>query len=193
MLDIMFVDESSAVQEKSLAKKTLIAKVKPRNGVKTLDLRTAQSFWNGACTPSSSGASSSASIGRILLPSIEDQAVSFFFSNFAEVDEQNVGFNLITRTYDKDHAHGPIRAVVRAVGLACLSNVAENQRIKDAALANYVSAVSITNNLLRDSATATEDLTLFTIMMLSMFEVSLSSLDVISIIVFLRMNRCAFY
>jgi hypothetical protein len=110
---------------------------------------------------------------RTLLPPLEDQATAFFFANYANwgpyYSTGLAGYSALI--YQEDEPDGPVKTIVRAVGLGGLSRIAKDMRMRNAAIANYVSAISKTNEHLRHPVKARADTTLFSIISLAVFEV----------------------
>lgn len=135
----MFLDESSSVRRKSHASER-----SRQEGPST-------SQTNLTVPSSSSARNFSRSVSpaaRLLNSPLEDQAVAFFF---ADVGPKNSGAatSFSSLIYQQDQPDGAVKTIVRALGLGGLSRAAKDIRLRNAAILNYVSAMSKTNELLR--------------------------------------------
>jgi hypothetical protein len=77
--------------------------------------------------------------------------------------------------YQQGQPDGAVKTIVRALGLGGVSRVARDIRMRNAAISNYVSAISKTNDLLRHPKTAKGDAILFAILSLAVSEVFILS------------------
>jgi hypothetical protein len=155
----MFLDESRSVREKHKSR---------QEGPSTSQTNLLAPGFNSV------GTSRSVSpLARLLHSPLEDQAVAFFFANYADVGPKNSGAatSFSSLIYQQDQPNGAVKTIVRALGLGGLSRVAKDIRMRNAAISNYVSAMSKTNELLRHPTKAKEDTTVFAILSLAVFEV----------------------
>jgi hypothetical protein len=169
----MFLDESSSVRRKSNA---------CGNSHQTGSSTSQTNLLLPSFSSSRNSSSSLSPAARLLHSPLEDQAVAFFFANYADFGPKSSGAaaSFSSLIYQQDQPDGAVKAIVRALGLGGLSRVAKDIRMRNAAISSYVSAISKTNELLRHPTTAKEDNTLFAILSLAVFEVfSLSSVSVI--------------
>lgn len=164
----MFLDESSSVRRKA------------RAGDKTLEQGTSP-CPNSLIVPSHHKAGAfprriSPPV-RLLHSPLEDQAVAFFFSNYADIGPRSssTAISFSSFLYQQDRPDGAVRTIIRALGLGGLSRIAKDVRMRNAAISNYVSAMSKINELLRHPTRAKEDITLFAILSLAVFEVTILS------------------
>jgi hypothetical protein len=167
-LDLMFLDESSNVRRKAHAsdRSRMEGPSIPQTSLLVPSLDSSGNSSRSVSLPS-----------RLLHSSLQDQAVAFFFANYADVGPKNPGAatSFSSLVYQQDQPDGVVKTIVRALGLSGLSRVAKDIRMRNAAISNYVSAISKTNDLLRHPKTAKEDATLFAILSLAVFEVYILS------------------
>ncbi|KAF2280862.1 uncharacterized protein EI97DRAFT_368347 [Westerdykella ornata] len=111
---------------------------------------------------------------RALEPSLEDQGVGFFISNYVQ------GPSLVPRGHfdflPELLGQGPsetnplLRTSVTAAGLAGLAIATKNNAIMKKAREQYVAALRLTNQALQTRETAIQDSTLVSVIMLGMYE-----------------------
>jgi hypothetical protein len=109
----------------------------------------------------------------------EQQAVCFFFSNYVlESSNPSISvYHYLPAFYNNESEKSALSCAVVALGLAGLSYRRNESSLLSAAKSMYSSALHLTNEALRDPATAATDTTLISVLLLGLFEVSLSSLD----------------
>ncbi len=160
----MFLDESSSVMVKAHA-----GDKSRKDGHSITQTNLLVPGFNKARSPSRIVSPAA----RLLQSPLEDQAVAFFLTNYADVGPKNshAAASFSSLIYQQDQPDGAARTIVRALGLAGLSRVVKDIRMRNAAISNYVSAISKANELLRHPKKAKEDTTLFAILSLAIFEV----------------------
>lgn len=107
-----------------------------------------------------------------LTPSIEDQAIGFFISNFV-VQPTFVPrgqYDFLPELLNQPHTERILQTSVTAAGLAGLANATKCSRIMRQAQQQYVNALSMTNRALRNANTAARDSTIISVIMLGLYE-----------------------
>ncbi|KAF2175423.1 hypothetical protein K469DRAFT_610743 [Zopfia rhizophila CBS 207.26] len=107
-----------------------------------------------------------------LIPSIEDQAIGFFFSNYVipPTIVPRGQFDYLTELLNRPQTDRVLHTSVLAAGLAGLGNATKCPQIMKKAREEYVSALSMTNKALQSAQTAKKDSTLISVLMLGMYE-----------------------
>jgi hypothetical protein len=165
-LDLMFLDESRSVERKA----HFDGKPGKQDPSESQTKLLVPSFNRSG----SSSRSVSPPVRSLLYP-LEDQAVAFFFANYADIGPKDSGATISFSAflYQQDQPNGAVKTIVRALGLGGLSRIVKDVRMRSAAISNYVSAIAKTNELLQHPERAKEDTTLFAILSLAVFEVSI--------------------
>ena len=166
-----------------------------KTGIQRLGPRVYSSATGSSTTPSvcavtarSSGKSESdgqlaqrqvPSLQRALPPgSMEDQALCFFFATYARPQsaEHQASFCAQLPAMYKDVADShTLKHIIPAIGLGGLARRRDGPRLLVAADAAYHNAVRQTNHALCHLETATSDQTLVGVLLLGLYEASLSS------------------
>lgn len=174
IMDLMFRDQSKEVASKAQGIKQ---KAKPKGASSA---KNAAPDWYQVCRRSIdsdlSAACDSLHVGRSILEvPAEQQAVWFFFSNYV-LEPSNASksvYDYVPAVYNKESEKSALSCAVAALGLAGLSYRRSERCLFDAAKSMYSSALHLTNEALRDSATAATDTTLITVLLLGLYEVCL--------------------
>ncbi|KAL6709790.1 hypothetical protein ACN47E_001219 [Coniothyrium glycines] len=107
-----------------------------------------------------------------LIPSIEQQAVGFFISNF--VAKPSViprgQFEWVTELLAEPHVDNLLKESVNAVSLAGFGNATKNPIIMQKARSAYVAALRLTKDAVNNKEVALRDDTLVSVIMLGMYE-----------------------
>ena len=105
--------------------------------------------------------------------SAEEQAVCFFFSNYAlELSRPSKSmYDFLPAFYNNDNGNTALSCAVTALGLAGLSYRRNESCLLSAAKSMYSWALHLTNEALRDPATAVNDTTLVSVLLLGLYEV----------------------
>ena len=113
-------------------------------------------------------------ISSSLTISPEDQAACYFFSNYvfnrSMVRKSYLEF--LPTMYSNDSPESPLWQIVTSLGMAGLANVRNAPDVKAVSTYKYASALRGVNAMLRDPARATDDETLITVLLLSLYEAS---------------------
>lgn len=107
-----------------------------------------------------------------LMPSIEEQGIGFFISNFVARPGfiPRGQFEWIPELLERPQVPDLLRHSVNAVSLAGLGNARKSPEISQKARAEYASALRLTTSALQDKTVALRDDTLVSVIMLGMFE-----------------------
>jgi hypothetical protein len=177
-MDLMFRDQSKEVACKAQGIKH---KVKPKGSASVGDTGP------GCCQvpPKSIDSDISAASDslhtwwRTLQVPAEQQAVCFFFSNYVlEPSNQSRSvYDYLPGFYNNESERSSMSCAVAALGLAGLSYRRSEPCLLDAAKSMYSSALHLTNEALRNPATAQADATLISVLLLGLYEVYLYSLN----------------
>lgn len=174
-LDLMFRNESDAVAGKAKAREKSKTKVKPptpRNDVSpavelsdVVDLR-----WENP-TPSMLQNDESRDQSMLLYsglqPTLEERSVSYFSACApAWLRHPDLLDDVCRQNMVEEH----LVASMNAVGLATLSNAVHAPELMVRARKGYVHALQLTNKALRSPVEAKKDSTLFSVMILGIFE-----------------------
>ncbi len=100
-------------------------------------------------------------------PTIEERSLGFFG---AMAPMWFRGFDLVETLCAQADLEQHLRASVSAVGLASFSNASHSPELMRQARKDYVTALQLTNAALRSPTTAKKDSTLFSVMVLSIYE-----------------------
>ncbi|KAL1874022.1 hypothetical protein VTK73DRAFT_576 [Phialemonium thermophilum] len=124
--------------------------------------------------PAESLSSPTQSIPPMLTQPPNEIAASFFFLRYALVDHPFAGVyqEWIRRSYFcEDRSNSPLRAIIRAIGLAGISNISGSSYAKTAAKRQYCEAVTALKQDLDIPSRAVADCTLGAVILLGIFEV----------------------
>lgn len=110
---------------------------------------------------------------------LDDQAISHTVKYFVGEDNHHGAllFLHLPEILTKD-ASDALQATMKAIGLACMAGIHNDDFLRRSAQQAYVSALQMTNKRLQDVASAKKDSTLATVMMLSVYEVMVLPLSV---------------
>ena len=123
------------------------------------------------------GTTENSLIGQSLNSTLEDQGTGFFFHNYIiESSKDSRGHLDYLPLPSQIHRNSTLSIAVASIGMAALSNVRNDPNIMAKARLKYMSALRLTNATLRDPIQAREDQTLTAVILLSMFEVSLTTI-----------------
>ncbi|KAF2876291.1 hypothetical protein BDV95DRAFT_221506 [Massariosphaeria phaeospora] len=109
---------------------------------------------------------------RPMTPSIEDQAVSFFVSNYVVTPAlvPRGQFDFLPELLNQPGIEKVLKSSVTAASLASLAQSTKSAHIMKQAQAEYVTALSMTNKALKSTNTAKKTSTLIAVIMLGMYE-----------------------
>ncbi|KAF2108993.1 hypothetical protein BDV96DRAFT_503571, partial [Lophiotrema nucula] len=107
-----------------------------------------------------------------MMPSLEDQGVSFFYSNYVQPPKfiPRGQFDFLIDVMNKPDTKKIVQSSVTAAGLAGLANSTKCQVVMKRAQEEYVSALSMVNRALQVPDSAKTDDTLISVIMLGMYE-----------------------
>jgi hypothetical protein len=107
-----------------------------------------------------------------LVPSIEDQAVGFFFSNYVVQPTfiPRGQYDFLPELLNQPHTERILQTSVTAAGLAGLANATKCPQIMKQAQQQYANALAMTNKALRTRATAVRDSTIISVILLGLYE-----------------------
>ena len=113
-------------------------------------------------------------ISSSLSISPEDEAACYFFSNYTFYRSNlSKGFmEFLPSLYDSNSPRSPLWQIITSLGMAGLANFRNAPDMKVISTYKYASALREVNAMLRIPARATEDETLISILLLSIYEVS---------------------
>jgi hypothetical protein len=108
-----------------------------------------------------------------LICPLEEQASSFFFNKFVNVDSiSHSGYlDFLPAMYDHSKSNDALTAVITAVGIACLSNILVAPEMMDAARNKYALALRLINAALQDPSKAITDQTCTAVILFGLYEV----------------------
>lgn len=112
------------------------------------------------------------SMTKVVLPSIEDQALGFFIANHVSLPAlvPRGQYEWILEAMHGAGSEDVLRYSVNAACLAGLANSTKNTVIMSKAQAAYSTALRMTNSALLDTKTAVKDSTLISVIMLGLYE-----------------------
>ncbi len=176
-LDLMFCDETASIVDKAQARAIKISAHRPPECTDMDAIAELSSQTDPKSTEWKKLLPKVSQLSMALSVSAEDQATSFFFSNYVFDEERHSrgNFSFLPTLYRHESIESLLSVTVTSVGMAGLSNMARCSTIGAAAKRKYVRALALTNDALRNPQQAVEDRTLIAIMLLSMFEVVASS------------------
>jgi hypothetical protein len=110
---------------------------------------------------------------------IEDCAANFFFHDYIldKSPESSNFFNIVPDMYRRSSPSGPLADAVTALGLVCLANAKDVSEVLTSARAKYTKALHAVNISIRNPATATTDETLVIVLLMGLYEDSMSTSD----------------
>lgn len=161
--EVSFRDENSRIIRRATKNDT------PSSGWETVSPERSDN--SPSCLSVSSQSTSSMSPG--LFPRLEDIAAGFFFNKCGS-DEPPLSpeyCRWLRDSYFRTKDESMVR-IIEAVGLAALANIYDAPTVAASARKHYSSALTATAKRLHDPVQAGEDATLFTVIMMSIFEVS---------------------
>lgn len=103
----------------------------------------------------------------------EDQATSFFFSNYV-LDEEHIArgnFRFLPSICRREPHEDLLSITLTSVGMAGLSRMIGSPTMVAASKQKYITALALTNKAIRNPQQALEDRTLIAIMLLGLYEV----------------------
>lgn len=111
--------------------------------------------------------------GNTLQVPVEEQAVSFFFSNYVlgPSNQNKTVYDDLPALCNNVSEKSALSCAVAALGLAGLSYRRSEACLLSAAKVMYSSALHLTNEALRDPTTAAADATLISVLLLALYEV----------------------
>jgi hypothetical protein len=111
-----------------------------------------------------------------LVPSIEDQAIGFFFTKYVMPPKlvPRGELDFLPELIGKPSTEKILQASVTATGLACLGMSTQSPKILAEARQSYVYALRITNEAIRHPELVKRDSTLLSVILLGMYENSMS-------------------
>lgn len=179
---MMFKNESDVVAKKAQTRYQELSKTKGQKSRRQKENRHPD---DEEISTSSSRSTSPSESGDMMLlrtrewtpetmlnPSIEDQALGFFFSNFILPPSfvPRGQFEYLPGMLHRADTERILQASVTAAGLASFATSTKNTDIMKMAQEQYVTALSLTNKALQSTETAVKDSTLLSVIMLGMFE-----------------------
>jgi hypothetical protein len=107
---------------------------------------------------------------------VDDLAISIFLRNYviSPSDISNGHLNHLPSLYNQTYHQGVLPVTISAVGLALMSNIHRAPEIMAVARKKYATAVKMTNTALQCEQESKADSTLMAVILLGMFEVSIS-------------------
>ena len=177
-MDLMFRNESASVIGKAKARELSKAKAKSRSQSPVV---AGPSGWKNEPPSLDDELTSLAPVQEkdlgfsvetpvpkfSMFPTIEERALSFFSNNSSTwLRNFDVTDDLCTQTSTGEH----LLASMSAVGLASFSHSVHAPELMVRARREYVSALRLTNSALRSPTEVKKDSTLFSVMILSIFE-----------------------
>ncbi|KAH7132495.1 hypothetical protein B0J11DRAFT_577408 [Dendryphion nanum] len=107
-----------------------------------------------------------------IAPSLEDQAIGFFFSNYVQKPTfvPRGEFDFLSEMLDHPETKKIVHSSVAAAGLASLATSTKSPAVMKRAQEEYVKALSMTNKALQSTETALKDGTLVSVIMLGLYE-----------------------
>lgn len=107
-----------------------------------------------------------------LHPSVQSQALGFFFSNFVITPSfiPRGQLDFLPELMSQPDTKAILQASVMATALATLANATKCEQVMKQAQEHYVAALSMTNKAIQSPTTVTEDSTLISVVMLGMYE-----------------------
>jgi hypothetical protein len=164
----MFRNESDVVARKAEIKYEELSKTTAQKSYHAVGFPSFTNSELQSTTPSSQ----SSNLTSSLIPSIEDQAVGFFFANYVQLPMYvNRGqFDWLPSLLKGSKTEPIVQASLMAAGLSGLSIRTKSPWIMKRAQEEYVSALGMTNQALRDPKIAVKDSTVVSVILLGMYE-----------------------
>lgn len=110
---------------------------------------------------------------------IQDCAALFFFHDYIldNAPESSNFFSIVPDIYRRSSPDSSLANAISALGLVCLANSKDVPEVLTSAQAKYTKALHAINNSIRHPETATTDETLIVVVLLGLYEDSLSTSD----------------
>jgi hypothetical protein len=110
---------------------------------------------------------------------IEDCAANFFFHDYIldKSPESSNFFTIVPDMYRRSSPGGPLANAITALGLVCLANAKDVPEVLTSAQAKYTKALHAVNISIRNPETAATDETLVIVVLMGLYEDSMSTSD----------------
>ncbi|KAF2020150.1 hypothetical protein BU24DRAFT_134378 [Aaosphaeria arxii CBS 175.79] len=160
--DLLWRSENATTVRKAKASYDKIAKRENRSTSSSPNYSTTSS----SSSHSSPGSQDLVPVNSHVTLSLEDFGVINFMSSYVPGSH----FDYLPKLYSNSAEGSPLRSVVQAAALASFSRDTDDLSLMETARSHYANALTRTNANLRNPALATEDQTLVSVLLLSLFE-----------------------